>query len=103
MTPMVRILQDLTFKNGGQVGQILAEFPIPEGATVENVVHDRMADHFEGNIVQGVRVIDRASGDEIYRWTRWDEQKSRSERSLKELCQTAQDEFRKRAGGSKNA
>jgi hypothetical protein len=93
MTPMVRILQDLKFKKGGQVGEILAEFPIPEGATIENVVRDRMVDHFEGNIVQGVRAIDEVSGYEIYRWTRWDEQESRSERALKKLRQTAQDEL----------
>ena len=50
---MVRILQDLKFKKGGQIGESLTESPIPDGATIATVVRDRMVDRLEDNIVQG--------------------------------------------------
>jgi hypothetical protein len=96
---MARILQDFKLASGDQVGEILWEISMPEGVTVESVVRDRMRDHFAAKgRVQGVRVIDSETGEEIYRWTWWNEQRRHNEEGLKRLRETAEKELRKREG-----
>ena len=98
---MARILQDFKLVNGDQVGEILWQIPIPEGVTAETVTHDRMADHFTAkNSVGGVHIIDGETGEEIYRWTWWDEQRQRNQQGLKRLRETAEKELQKREGNS---
>jgi hypothetical protein len=80
---MFRVLQDFKLVNGDEVGEILWECPMPEGIPVENVVHDRMAGHYKTGKVQAVRVIDKETGDEIYRWTWWNEYNHRLKSSAK--------------------
>ena len=80
---MFRVLQDFKLVNGDEVGEILSECPMPEGIPVENVVHDRMAGHYKTGKVQAVRVIDKETGDEIYRWTWWNEYNHRLKSSAK--------------------
>jgi hypothetical protein len=75
---------------------VLCEFPIPDGATVENLVHERMSDHFASkNGVEGVRVIDD-NGDEIYRWTFSDEVRTRLDRARNKLAASALAELKRR-------
>jgi hypothetical protein len=74
-------LQDFKLIGGDQVGEILCELPIPDGETIENIVRDRMANHYETRQAQAVRAIEQETGKEIYRWTWWDEDNLRAQRS----------------------
>ncbi len=88
----LRRLQDIKLIGfeivGNDAGEVVWESEVPDGVPIEMVVKNRMIDHFAcRSEVQAVRSVD-VSGNEICRWTWWDEQQRRTGQG--EAAQTVQ-------------
>ena len=85
--------------NGREIGAVVAEFPAAPGSTVENLAHERMADHYDAKSgVQAVRIVDE-DGTELYRWTWWDETAERQRIARKRMDGGPRGEHRTRGIG----
>lgn len=100
---MARMLQDIKLRPTGP-HDVLWETPLADGETMENVVHERMSDHFATKAgIDAVQVVDDETGDVLYRWTFSEEALAIGERLRNRLAKSAEAELQRREGKPKDA
>jgi hypothetical protein len=99
---MGRTIQDIKLL-GDKPTKIMREMPVPDGATTENLVHERMADLYANRkneeCPDAIRMIDEDTGDELYRWTMSEEINRQSQAAAERVRRLAQAELDRRGKG----